>query len=362
MARCVLAAVGILLVSVSAAPATAGEPTERLRTFFERANGVIVAPASGDGFEQRLHAVRALVNEVFDFEGAAALALGRHWQGLPAATRPTVTRLYADIIERGYLAWVGSKARLGEGGVSVRWVDERVEGDTATVTSALLTRSGDEVPIDYVLVRRGDDWRVRDVVVDGMSLAANYHVQIERVVQAGSYEALIERMRDRASLTAREAAAASFVATAAPDPTAVVPAEVPPAVTAQPLAATSLTAPSVAAPPVAEPAPLVAVVGSPLAVAPAVSSRALTPADTPVAPPAGAGAAETRGDVWVQVGAFRTVDAAAKLVQRLRRAVTIVTGSDRLARVLVGPFADRAAAASTVRALHASGIAAFIAE
>jgi phospholipid transport system substrate-binding protein len=355
MARCVLAAVGILVVSVSAAPATAGEPTERLRTFFERANGVIVAPGSEDGFEQRLHAVRALVNEVFDFEGAAVLALGRHWQGLPVATRPTVTRLYADIIERGYLAWVGSKARLGEGGVSVRWVDERVEGDTATVTSALLTRAGDEVPIDYVLVRRGEDWRVRDVVVDGMSLAANYHVQIERVVQAGSYEALIERMRDRASPTAREEATASVVPAAAPDSTAVVPADAPPAVTAQPPAAASLGAPPVVPPPVAVPAP-------PLAVAPTVSSRAVTPSDTPVAPPARAVVAETRGDVWVQVGAFRTVDAAAKLVQRLRRAVTIATGSDRLARVLVGPFADRAAAASTVRALHASGIAAFIAE
>jgi cell division septation protein DedD len=96
--------------------------------------------------------------------------------------------------------------------------------------------------------------------------------------------------------------------------------------------------------------------------APSAIATAAPPADTAVMPRARAIAAEARGDVWVQVGAFRTIDAAAKLVQRLSRVVTIVTGSDRLARVLVGPFADRAAAASTVRALHASGIAAFIAE
>jgi cell division septation protein DedD len=68
---------------------------------------------------------------------------------------------------------------------------------------------------------------------------------------------------------------------------------------------------------------------------------------------------------WVQVGAFRTVDAATLVVQRLRQyAVTIAVAGDRrapLTRVLLGPFAEQAAAASTVSALHARGIAAFIA-
>jgi phospholipid transport system substrate-binding protein len=351
MARRVLAAVGILIAS--AAPAAAGEPTERLRTFFERANRVIVAPGSEGGLEPRVSAVRALVNDVFDFEGAAALALGRHWQGLPAATRPIVTRLYADIIERGYLAWVGSKARLGEGGVSVRWIDERVEGDAATVTSALLTRTGEEVPIDYVLVRRAQDWLVRDVVVDGISLAASYHAQIERVLQLGSYDTLVERLRDRASPTARgQVEAASVVAAAASDSAR----SVAPVVTVAPVVSTTATTVTTAAPVVTTTAPVVTTT------APTVTAAAAPPADTLVTPRVHAVAVDTPGDVWVQVGAFRTVDAAAKLVRRLSRAVTIATGSDRLARVLVGPFADRAAAASTVRALQASGIAAFIAE
>src|SRR5205809_600063 len=73
-----------------------------------------------------------------------------------------------------------------------------------------------------------------------------------------------------------------------------------------------------------------------------------------------------RREFWVQVGAFHTTDVATRLVQRLRRhAVTMALGGDRqglLARVLVGPFAERAAAVSTVRALHARGLAAFLAD
>src|SRR5262249_58763813 len=76
-----------------------------------------------------------------------------------------------------------------------------------------------------------------------------------------------------------------------------------------------------------------------------------------------AAASAQHREFWVQVGAFRTADAAARLVRRLRdRAVTIATAGDRVTpmlRVLVGPFAERAAASAPARGPQASGIAAF---
>jgi len=163
----------LALVLGTATRAAAGEPTERLRTFFERANGVILAPEAEGSADARVAAVRALVTEIFDVDGAAALALGRRWEALAPPARATFTRLYADVVERAYLAWVGSKARVGEGGVSVRWLEELVDGDGAAVRSVLLTRAGGELPIDYRLVRREGDWLVRDVVVVAPSVEAD---------------------------------------------------------------------------------------------------------------------------------------------------------------------------------------------
>src|SRR5882672_5039846 len=113
MTRPLVAAV--VLVVLGATPAVAGGPTDRLRTFVDRANRIILAPETDGGLDERLSAVRALVSEIFDFEGAAALALGRHWETLPPPARAAFTRLYADVVERAYLAWVGSKARVGGG-------------------------------------------------------------------------------------------------------------------------------------------------------------------------------------------------------------------------------------------------------
>src|SRR5437016_819332 len=245
MARRFLAAV--VLVLLGAVPSLAGEPTDWLRTFFERATRSILAPELEGGVEERVTAVRALVNEIFDFDGASALALGRHWEPLPPPARAAFTRLYADVIERAYLAWVGGKARVGEGGVTIRWLGEAVEHDAATVSSLLLTRTGGEFPIEYRMVRGESDWLVRDVVVDGVSLAANYHVQFERVLQMGSYDVLVDRLREKAGPVARAAATAataSAVRAMVAAPATVGPPllVVPPAAAAPPRAAAVIVA------------------------------------------------------------------------------------------------------------------------
>jgi phospholipid transport system substrate-binding protein len=367
-ARRFLAAVGLVLVA--AVPVAAGEPTDRLRTFFDRANRVILAPESEGGLEERLTAVRALVNEVFDVEGAAALALGHHWDALPPSARARFTRLYADVVDRAYLAWVGSKARVGEGGVSIRWLDETLDRDAATVTSLLLTRTGGELSVDYRLVRRAGHWLVRDVVVDGVSLAANYHVQFERVLQLHSYDELLARLRDKAGRVAREEASAADAsvpgAMPAPPPAERVAPQMPTTTGATIVVARLRDAPAVVATDTPLPAPPSPAVSVPLISAPPASAVALVSrrAERTTLSPRPAPA--PTHEVWVQVGAFRTIEAAAQLVQRLgRQAVTIAIGGDRaapLARVLVGPFAERAAAVSAVRALHARGFAAFVAD
>jgi phospholipid transport system substrate-binding protein len=372
----------VALLTLGATPVVAGEPTDRLRTFFERANQVILAPESeGGDFEERLSTVRGLVNELIDFEGAAALALGRHWETLSPSARTSFTRLYADVVERAYLSWVGSKARVGGGGVSIRWIDESVQGDAAVVTSELLARTGGEMPIEYRMVRRAAGWLVRDVVVEGVSLAANYHVQFERVMQLSSYEELLERLREKASPAARAQAsvaappplgrpAAVPVATIAPSATITrrIVATAAPAgiVVAELRSAPAAVASDVLPVAIARPAssPHIDAVAVPTVVtlptvktAPTAAAPVQQPARVMLTPAA-------RREFWVQVGAFRTADAATRLVQRLRHhAVTIATGGDRVTpvlRVLVGPFAERTAAAAAARSLQAGGIAAFV--
>jgi hypothetical protein len=81
------------------------------------------------------------------------------------------------------------------GGVRIQFLSEAIADDSATVSTTLMSRSGNQLPVDYRLVRRGDRWKVQDVIIDGVSLIANYRAQFNRILRDYSYAELIAKMR-----------------------------------------------------------------------------------------------------------------------------------------------------------------------
>ena len=72
---------------------------------------------------------------------------------------------------------------------------ETVDGDQATVKTRIVTKQGNEVPVDYRLSREKDRWRVYDVIIEGVSLVADYRTQFNKIIQTSSYDDLVKRMR-----------------------------------------------------------------------------------------------------------------------------------------------------------------------
>ena len=232
------------------------------------------------------------------------------------------------------------------------------------MATSLLTRNGSDLDVDYFMVRRAGRWMVRDVVVDGMSLIANYRAQFNRILNTSSYAELVARMQGDAlevpQPTVAAAAPVAPAAAAAPQPT-------------QPTSPPAVVVPAVIAPPVAP--QKVQLAARPLEVAApkveAIRVSAPEPAIPVQAAPTGASRVAA-SYYWIQVGAFRTVGAAVQLAERLRRQgmaasndpLTSAPGhpAGALARVRVGPFATHSDARSKLRALIARGYAPFIAE
>lgn len=81
------------------------------------------------------------------------------------------------------------------GGVKIQYVGESVSGDQAVVATTLLGRSGSDVPVDYRKVRRADGWKVQDVIIEDVSLIANYRAQFSRILRDYPYTGLIAKIR-----------------------------------------------------------------------------------------------------------------------------------------------------------------------
>jgi phospholipid transport system substrate-binding protein len=195
MRRAVAVVAALMLVVLAGSrEAGAAEPTTQLRGQIERVLKLLGDPALKPPAKarERRAAMRVIANDIFDFTETAKRALGRHWAGRTPAEREQFVQLFADLLERSYI----SKVEL-YGGETIQYTGDTVDGDQAAVGSRIVTRQGLHVPIQYRMQRKGDRWLVYDVVIEGVSLVANYRSQFNKIIQTSSFEELVKKMKTR---------------------------------------------------------------------------------------------------------------------------------------------------------------------
>jgi phospholipid transport system substrate-binding protein len=182
----------LVLSAVTASPAAAGVPSDQLKAQIDRVLKTLDDPElkkEGKARDRRA-AVRKIANDIFDFGETARRSLGRHWQPRTPAERDEFVELFADLLERSYI----SKVEL-YGGEKIQYLGDTIEADQAKVQTKLLTKGGNEIPIEYRMHRKGDRWLVYDVVIEGVSLIANYRTQFNKIIQTASYQELVKKMK-----------------------------------------------------------------------------------------------------------------------------------------------------------------------
>jgi len=184
-----LTALAVSLVLLTAAPVWAG-PTDQLREYTDQVVKVLDDPAMAR--QDRRAAVRKIAHEAFDISETAQRVLARHWQARTPAEREEFTQLFADLLERTYIA------RMDEyGGERIRYLSESIDGGFASVKARILTRTGTEVPVESRMNLRGDRWLIYDILIENVSLVGNYRAQFDRIIRSSSYEELVRRLKTK---------------------------------------------------------------------------------------------------------------------------------------------------------------------
>ena len=174
--------------------AVAGVPTDQLKAQIDRVIKALEDPElkkEGRAKDRRA-AVRKIANDIFDFSETARRSLGRHWQGRTTAERDEFVQLFSDLLERSYISKIETY-----GGEKIHYNGDSVEGDQAKVQTKLVTKGGSEIPIEYRMHKAGDRWLVYDVVIEGVSLVANYRTQFNKIIQTSSFKELMNKMKNK---------------------------------------------------------------------------------------------------------------------------------------------------------------------
>ena len=195
-----LGAVACMLLGATAQPATAGPATETLRPAIDQVLGILddLALKGVEHTRERRAALRAVMETVLDFPDAAQRALSVHWAARTEAEREEFVRLFKDLVTSSYIVTMEASA-----GQRVAYVGEAEHDGITAVLTRVEARQRSPIPVEYRMHQRGSRWLVYDVIVEGVSLVANYRAQFNTIVRTSSYAELIRRMRERvAELTA----------------------------------------------------------------------------------------------------------------------------------------------------------------
>jgi phospholipid transport system substrate-binding protein len=142
---------------------------------------------------QRRQRIEEIAYARFDGATTSRLVLARNWKRFSAEQRVA----FQEEFERYLAATYGSRIDRYSN-ESVEIVGERVEtrGDV-TVRTRIVGGQFDAAVVDYRLRQRDGQWRVIDVIIEGISLISNYRDQFKEVLARGGPERLLERLRQK---------------------------------------------------------------------------------------------------------------------------------------------------------------------
>jgi phospholipid transport system substrate-binding protein len=184
----------LLTAALSAFPgfSFAGAPTEQIRGTIDRVIEILKDPAlaAKGKREERRELLRKEIAPAFDFEEMAKRSLGIQWRGRTSEERDRFVVLFRELLEDSYLGKIESYQ-----GEEIRYGKETVDGPYAEVKTLVVTRKGQEIPVDYRMLGDGGKWRIYDVVIEGISLVNNYRSQFSSILRNSSFAEMMEKLR-----------------------------------------------------------------------------------------------------------------------------------------------------------------------
>jgi phospholipid transport system substrate-binding protein len=177
------------LLFTSSLPAATATPSERVKETVDKVLEVLQKP--GLDAQQRRDKVREIVRQRFDYESMSQVILGKNWRTATQAQRDQFTTLFRELLEQTYFSAMDSyndqKVRMGR---------ERQKGKLAEVQTYIASASK-EVPVNYRLRLRGDEWYAYDVTVDGVSLVSNYRTSFNNLVSEKGMDGLLSELAEK---------------------------------------------------------------------------------------------------------------------------------------------------------------------
>lgn len=138
--------------------------------------------------------VNKYILPTFSFHAMSRLVLGRHWRSATDLQREQFTNAFRSLLVRTY-----AESLIDYTGVPIRYLpvhmDEKAKD--ATVQTEIEPSGRPAVAISYRLRLIRGEWKVIDVIVEGVSLVTNYRTEFSNEINQSGLDSLIHSLEAR---------------------------------------------------------------------------------------------------------------------------------------------------------------------
>jgi phospholipid transport system substrate-binding protein len=185
---------GILLLLHLPDKAHGGEPKDQLKRSIDKVLDILndIELKKPDNRDRRRQEIVRVIDERFDFEEVTKRSLATHWKKRTLEEKMEFISLFHNLLERTYMKRI--EAYENE---EIIYTDEEIENGYSSVKIKIVSRKNADALIIFRLHRKNDQWRVYDVVIEGVSLVKNYRTQFSQVIRSKSYDELVRKLRKK---------------------------------------------------------------------------------------------------------------------------------------------------------------------
>jgi len=176
----------------------AGAPMDTAQVNVNQVLEVLRDPALKPASAKKIKKEKLVViyERMFDEVELSKRALAKNWNSLNAAQRDEFVHLFRQVLEKAYadriLAYANEK---------VLFEKESMLSENQAEVKTRLVSSSKTIPITYRMIRKGNVWKVYDVVVENVSLVQNYRTQFNEMLADNNPEHLLQTLRKKVKET-----------------------------------------------------------------------------------------------------------------------------------------------------------------
>jgi phospholipid transport system substrate-binding protein len=137
----------------------------------------------------------------FNFEKVSRMVLGKNWTQASPDQKVAFQNEFKTLLLRTYATALSKYKNQVIEYKPLRMADGATN---ATVKTSILQSGGQPIAVDYALEKNAE-WKVYDIVIEGVSLVTNYRSQFAQEIRQNGLDSLIKKLAEKNSMSSAKA-------------------------------------------------------------------------------------------------------------------------------------------------------------